>query len=581
MKLLKWVPLFLSMMVLGQESDTLPDLFFGDDSLIYKNNQNSFSDVDESILLGYDLLRSSHQTNFGAPIIEWAWQPNQTMDISVGDRVLNFGVPTQLDDIWFHQKYPHTKIIYSQTYEEGQRLNFLHKRRYQYGAFVLDYDRLVSQGFMWNEKNKFTKFKFRADFRHPEIPYQSKVQFHTFKNQSQWNGGVGDDSLFLSGAQSNWELLPVNWSNLETSIKHIGLDWRHIYSISDASQFVYEVSLSQDSLFYEGLQDDTLFYPVRLDSATSYTRSFVNSTHNLYWNQKVDDNKDFQLGIRQQTFKSQSSSIPKWTGFVSIESWKYKNKLYFELGKEQFNTHTLRGVYTQKLNFKGITNNIKIAYDRKLPNWMQRNGTLLNQQPFITCIIVNDKPIIDKYIEWKAVVNKNLIWTTSYHDIDGYTYFNEQAMVSQLDESVQVFQTELFHHLNRSSFHWVGNAIYQCSSNDNLPMANVLLNQKAYWQGKLFKEATETQIGLRGLYRSSHPGMIYSPIVGDFLVNSGNQTNASLRLDCFANFQIQTLKVYAAYENLNALWQEAQYVLYPYAMAKPTFRLSLIWNFYD
>jgi hypothetical protein len=107
------------------------------------------------------------------------------------------------------------------------------------------------------------------------------------------------------------------------------------------------------------------------------------------------------------------------------------------------------------------------------------------------------------------------------------------------------------------------------------------LNQKVYWQGNLFKEATETQLGLRALYRSAHPGMTYAPLLGDFYVNPLSQTDGSLRLDVFANFKIQTVKVYLAYENLNSLWQGEQYVLKPYPMAKPTFRMSLIWNFYD
>ena len=64
-------------------------------------------------------------------------------------------------------------------------------------------------------------------------------------------------------------------------------------------------------------------------------------------------------------------------------------------------------------------------------------------------------------------------------------------------------------------------------------------------------------------------------------MNPSSQTNESLRLDVFANFKIKTVKVYLAYEHLNSLWQGEQYILKPYPMAKPTFRLSLIWNFYD
>ena len=581
-KTLKLIPLFCSLVLLGQESDTLDMSTFGIDSLVYKTSQNSFSKTDESELLGYNFLISSPQTNFGTPIIGWYWQPNQSTDLRIGDRILDFGTAQKFNNQSYHQKYPHTKIIYAQTYSEGQRLNFIHKRAYQYGSFELNYDRLVSEGFLWHEKNKYTNFKFQGEFKHPEIPYQSSLRLHTFKNESEWNGGVSDDSLFLSGAQSNWELLPINWTNLESSIKHIGLDWKHSYTFSEATKLAYEINLSQDSLFYEGLQDDSLFYPLRLDSTTSYRRAFSNVKHSLKWQQQVTDDKNAVLGIRQQTFKYNTSAIHKLTAFASLKSAFFKNEIYFEFGKELWDNYSLIANYTQQLNFGRFHNQVKVAYEATQPSWMQLNGATPNWEPFITCIVQSQEPIVDQYIEWDmSLNNQNLKLTTSYHNIDGYTFFNENAISVRSDKSVQVFQARLYNHLNARKWHWAGGTIYQNSSNSNLPLANLLLNQKVYWQGDLFKEATETQLGLRALYRSAHPGMTYSPLLGDFYVNPLSQTDGSVRLDVFANFKIQTLKVYLAYENLNSLWQGEQYILKPYPMAKPTFRMSLIWNFYD
>jgi len=582
MKLLKWIPLFCSLVLLGQESDTLDISAFGFDSLVYETAQNSFSADDESDLLGYSILLSSPQTNFGTPIIDWYWQSNQSTELRIGDRILDFGTAQKFNYNPYQQKFAHTKIVYAQTYSEGQRLNFSHKRAYRYGSFVLDYDRLVSEGYLWHEKNKYTKFSFQGDFRHPEIPYQSSLHFHTFKNESEWNSGVSDHSLFLSGTQSNWELLPVNWTNLESSIKHVGIDWKHAYNFSEATNLAYEINLSQDSLFYEGLQDDSLFYPLRLDSTTSYQRAFSNVKHSLKWQQQVTDDKNAVLGIRQQTFKYNASATHKWAAFASLKSEFFKNEMYFEIGKAEQEAYTLLANYTQKLNFGRFNNQIKIAYESIQANWMQLNGSINYWEPLITCIVEPQEPIIDQYIVWDiSLINQNLKLSSSYHNIDGYRYFNEVANPVQFDKSVQVFQTRLFHHLNASKWHWTGDAIYQNSSSENLPLAKLLLNQKVYWQGNLFKEATETQIGVRALFRSAHPGMTYAPLLGDFYVNPASQTEGSLRLDVFANFKIQTVKVYLAYEHLNSLWQGEQYVLKPYPMAKPTFRMSLIWNFYD
>ena len=585
MKLLKWIPLFCSMLLFGQEdlmvintSDSL-----GLDSLWYQYSHNSFSERDEEILLSSEILKNTSQTNFGVPIIGWYWQSNQSTNLRIGDRILDYGIQYSplSNKNSYQQNFPHTQIIYSQAYSEGQRLNFNHSRKYKYGSVKLDYDRLISLGYLAHEKNKYTKFSIQGNFRHPEIPYESSLRLHTFKNESQWNGGVSDDSLFFTGSQTNWELLPVNWSSLESTVKHIGLDWMHSYEFNAASKLSYELNLSQDSLFYDGLQDDSLFYPIRLDSVTIYQRAFSDVQNTLKLNQKITEDKSAAVGLKQQSFKYNATSINKWTAFATLESYRLKNSLYFEYGKAEWESHTLLVDYTQGFNIKGVYNELKFGYHRTNPNWMQTNASILNQELNFIYVLEQNNPIIDRFVEWETSINEKNKFKISHHSIEGFNYFNEQGLSSISDEDVNVFQAQVYQHLNTGKWHWNGTAAYQNSSSENLNLANLLLNQKVYWQGNLFKEATETQIGIRGLFRSAHAGITYAPLLGNFYLNPSSQTNESLRLDVFANFKIKTVKVYLAYEHLNSLWLGEQYILKPYPMAKPTFRLSLIWNFYD
>ena len=71
----------------------------------------------------------------------------------------------------YKETFPHTKIIYSPTYSDGQRLNFIHKVKYTYGSFILDYDRLVSEGNLVHEKHQNTRFNFQGSYTHPKIAY--------------------------------------------------------------------------------------------------------------------------------------------------------------------------------------------------------------------------------------------------------------------------------------------------------------------------------------------------------------------------------------------------------------------------
>ena len=111
---------------------------------------------------------------------------------------------------------------------------------------------------------------------------------------------------FFFNSQSNWQLLPINWLNLETSIKHKGLDWQHEYRFSEASVFKYQINITQDSLFYEGLEDDTLFYPNRLDSSTTLTRAFANINHTLKWVKQINKDKKAVVGLKKSKFQTRS-----------------------------------------------------------------------------------------------------------------------------------------------------------------------------------------------------------------------------------------------------------------------------------
>ena len=221
MRILKWIPLLYSILIFGQEDSILQiDPKIEADSLWYKNSQNNFSSSDEFILLGLQNFESSIMGNFGSVLIPFWWKSCSSIEQKIGDRILEANTLYPLYTSVYKENFPHTKIIYSPTYSDGQRLNFIHKVKYTYGSFIIDYDRLVSEGNLVHEKHQNTRFNFQGSYTHPKIAYTSKWRINTFKNSSQWNGGIGNESTFFSNSQSNWQLLPVNWLNLETSIKH-------------------------------------------------------------------------------------------------------------------------------------------------------------------------------------------------------------------------------------------------------------------------------------------------------------------------------------------------------------------------
>ena len=103
---------------------------------------------------------------------------------------------------------------------------------------------------------------------------------------------------------------------------------------------------------------------------------------------------------------------------------------------------------------------------------------------------------------------------------------------------LQLYQARFKHKFAIKNWHLNGDIVFQNSSNIAMPIAKLLLNQKLYWQGNLFKRATQVQIGVNTIYRSRHAGMGYSPLLGSIYSDSNLMTEASQKWDVFINFKI-------------------------------------------
>ena len=583
MRILKLLPLLYSFHLIGQEK--VETFSYSDsivlDSIVFQNQENSFHEDDNLTLLGFDLFESTTLSNFGSPLLALWWKSKHNMYLQIGDLLIQNNVPRNYYGLYYSHSFPQTKIVYSQNYSDGQRLNFTHRRRYKNGSTSIDYSRQVSEGYLAHEKVNNTRFKIEGNFYHPESSYSSKWRIRSYKNISEWNGGISNDSLFLSGNESNWELLPIHWSQLNSISKHKEINIHQKKEITDNASLIYEINFSRDSLLYDELQDDPLFYPIRTDSLSQITRVFNYSNHLLKWRQKINSDKQMTLGMEYQNLKYFSQKNTQLNVFGRLVSEQYKNQIYFAYALGDVSMQSLNLNYRQKITFLGCINTFKIAFERNLPSWMNMNANSNTMGKEDIYPSSTPQVIIDKYADWEIKITDKIRILNTYHNIEGYNYFDETGMSTISQEKINIYQSRIDHRLAKDAWHLDGTMGYQFSSNVAISFPKLIFHQKLYWQGSLFEEASISQMGIRLLYKSAHPGMSYAPLLGDFYINQSNATSRSLRTDLFVNLQIQSIKIFFSYEHFNSLLQGTQYVLKPYPMAKPTFRLSLIWNFYD
>ena len=103
MKILKWILLFWSFVIYGQEDSINHKIEM--DSLWYQNTQNSFSSSDEFILLGYQDFETSIMGNFGSVLIPFWWKSGSSIEQKIGDRILQ--TPTTLHTHLFTKRISH------------------------------------------------------------------------------------------------------------------------------------------------------------------------------------------------------------------------------------------------------------------------------------------------------------------------------------------------------------------------------------------------------------------------------------------------------------------------------------------
>ena len=551
------------------------------DSLTFQIQENSFQEDDNLTLLGFDLFESNILSNFGSPLVPLWWKPRYNMNLRIGDLLLQHQVPKDNFGSYYGYSFPFTKIIYSPTYSDGQKLNFIHRRVYKYGSTSINYNRQVSEGFLAHEKNYNTVFKIEGNFYHPKIPFSSKWRIRTYKNTFEWNGGILDDSSFLSESESNWELLPTQWSEQISTTKHIEINGLQEYKIHNNTSLTYELKFSRDSFLYDELEEDSLFYPHRTDSSTQIIRAFNSSNHLIKWIYKINSGLHVFLGGEYQSLKYFSQNTNQWNILGSMTSKRYNNQFKFTLGKGNLFDGNFNIAYYQKANIFDCPNIFKIAYEKNLPNWMNMNTNFMSAVENHIDSSSNSQSIIDKHIQWKINIMDKVKILNTYHNIEGYNYFDEEGRSSTSKEKINVIQSRIDYRLEKYSYHWDGTLGYQYVSNIAIPVPKLMFHQKLYWQGSLFEDASMSQMGVRLIYKSTHQGLSYAPLLGNFHLNRSNLTNSTLRTDLFVNFQIQSIKIFLSYEHFNSLWQGRQYIIKPYPMAKPTFRISLIWNFYD
>lgn len=159
----------------------------------------------------------------------------------------------------------------------------------------------------------------------------------------------------------------------------------------------------------------------------------------------------------------------------------------------------------------------------------------------------------------------------NFYNIDQYVYVDADFRPKQLDDNITLFQIQAENLLRYRKFHLKTTAQYQKITKNAayLPLPEIIARASLYWQGKVFDNKAELQVGFNGNYFTEFESRTFFPVINEFMLQDA-QSEQSIQkignfpiLDFFINLKVDRMRIYIRADHFNSLWGENNYFSAP------------------
>lgn len=170
----------------------------------------------------------------------------------------------------------------------------------------------------------------------------------------------------------------------------------------------------------------------------------------------------------------------------------------------------------------------------------------------------------------------------TYSLLTNYIYFDENAQPQQTDKTFQLFRVGLNFNYRVWRFNTVNNVYYNALVGENLfRVPTWFVNSRVYCEDCLIKKLLHSQIGFEFHYKSNYFADGYMPVTKQFHLQNDFLVKSYLIPDVFANFQVDTFRIFLKFSHLNQL-PDNGYITTPiYPGMRRTFTFGVNWQFFN
>ena len=536
---------------------------------------------------------------------------------------------------FYNTKTPYTELAYWGTLFANKQLEesnikFLTTQNLTPSFNVnFVYLRFGGMGMLENEKTDNRTVGITGNYLGKRYVAQGGYIFNRIKREE--NGGISDPSMVLD-TLVDAKVIPITLNNAHNTLKRNTLFLTHSYGIpfkflqkADSLGMKEEKEMGEGTMAYIGHSFDASVYSKKytdeIPLGDSLGRALYNNHFYINPTTSADSMRVFKLEnrffINLQPWAKEAiiSNISAGIGhqylslygfrqdfFLEGNSTEKQNNMYMYFGaggkvKRYFNwngkaTYNFAGYYQNDFAVDGqmtfssypkkmpqgihLTGKVDLALER--PNYFYNNAytnhyVWNNDFEQTTRTEIQGKLSIP---DWKLEAS------VGYAMLKNNTYFDSLSIVRQNPEAMSILSAYVKKDIQLWKFHLENKVLFQVSSDEDVvPLPDISLDLKYYFQFWLVQNVLNVQIGANALYTSEYYAQGYSPALGVFYNQRREKIGNTPYIDAFVNMQWKRASIFAKYINAAQGWPDSDYFSsYRYIRSQKALKLGIHWPFY-
>ena len=536
---------------------------------------------------------------------------------------------------FYNTKTPYTELAYWGTLFANKQLEesnikFLTTQNLTPSFNVnFVYLRFGGMGMLENEKTDNRTVGITGNYLGKKYVAQGGYIFNRIKREE--NGGISDPSMVLD-TLVDAKVIPITLNNAHNTLKRNTVFLTHSYGIpfkflqkADSLGMKEEKEMGEGTMAYIGHSFDASVYSKKytdeIPLGDSLGRALYNNQFYINPTTSADSMRVFKLEnrffINLQPWAKEAiiSNISAGIGhqylslygfrqdfFLQGNSTEKQNNMYMYFGaggkvKRYFNwngkaTYNFAGYYQNDFAVDGqmtfssypkkmpqgihLTGKVDLALER--PNYFYNNAytnhyVWKNDFEQTTRTEIQGKLSIP---DWKLEAS------VGYAMLKNNTYFDSLSIVRQNPEAMSILSAYVKKDIQLWKFHFENKVLFQVSSDEEVvPLPDISLDLKYYFQFWLVQNVLNVQIGANALYTSEYYAQGYSPALGVFYNQRREKIGNTPYIDAFVNMQWERASIFVKYINAAQGWPDSDYFSsYRYIRSQKALKLGIHWPFY-